>query len=196
MSGILFVIILYFCGGIPFSYLIPKIVKGLDIRNYGSGNVGSTNVIRNLGKRLGLVCLVLDALKVFIPLVIMQIVFREQENFYLYLCLASFAGVLGHDFPIFLGFKGGKGVASTMGVFFALNWLTGLLFFFTALSISLSTRLMSLASLTALIVAVVSVFPITRNWYFLVLYFSLAAFSFIQHRKNILRLLQGKENKF
>jgi glycerol-3-phosphate acyltransferase PlsY len=196
LIGIFFIVLLYFSGSIPFSYLIPKKIKGVNIREYGSGNVGATNVIRSLGTGIGILCMVLDALKVFIPLLLMQFILRNNPNLQLYVCFASFAGVLGHDYPVFLGFKGGKGVACTMGVFFGLHWLTGLLFLLTALSIALSTRIMSLASLISLVISVIVVFPITQNWYYFTLYIALCLFSFFQHRKNILRLFQGKENRF
>jgi len=194
--GPLFIVLLYLSGSIPFSYIIPKTLKGVDIRRYGSGNVGATNVIRSLGSKLGILCMVLDALKVYLPLILMQFALKDAPNKDLYLCLASVAGILGHDFPIFLKFKGGKGVACTMGTFFALHWLTGVLFLLTAVSIALSTRIMSLASLTSLTLAVIFVFPITQNWSYFALYLFLCLFSFFQHRKNIVRLLKGKENKF
>ncbi|HPH10736.1 MAG: glycerol-3-phosphate 1-O-acyltransferase PlsY [Thermotogae bacterium] len=196
MIGVLFIFLLYLSGSVPFSYIIPKKLKGVDMRRIGSGNVGATNVIRNLGVKLGILCMILDALKVYIPLMIMQTVLKDYTQKELYLCLAAIAGIIGHDFSIFLKFKGGKGVACTMGTFFALHWLTGALFLMTALSIALSTRIMSLASLTSLTLAVIFVFPITQNWYYFALYLFLCLFSFFQHRKNIVRLLQGKENKF
>ncbi len=196
MIGVLFIILLYLSGSIPFSFIIPKALKGVDIRQFGSGNVGATNVIRNLGKKIGILCMILDALKVYIPLMIMQTVLKDYVYKDLFLCLAAIAGIIGHDFSIFLRFRGGKGVACTMGTFFALHWLTGALFLLTALSIALSTRIMSLASLTSLTLAVIFVFPITQNWYYFALYLVLCLFSFFQHRKNIIRLLQRKENKF
>ncbi|HPE67987.1 MAG TPA: glycerol-3-phosphate 1-O-acyltransferase PlsY [Thermotogota bacterium] len=194
--GVLFVIILYFCGAFPFSYLVPKIWKGVDVRKVGSGNVGSTNVIRAVGKPIGGFCMILDALKVFLPLLVMKWVMTGQPHFSLWLSLAALSGVMGHDFSIFLRGRGGKGVASTMGAFFGIHLLSGSLFLALATTIALSTRLMSLGSLVGLVASTLIIFPLTHDWYYLALYLFLTLFSFYQHRKNLIRLWQGKENPF
>ncbi len=198
-TGILFVFLLYFCGSIPFSYFVPKKLSGVDIRTVGSGNIGATNVIRALGKKIGVLCLILDALKVFIPLLILKfIVFSNGSQFeqQLWFSAAAVAGVLGHDYSIFMRFKGGKGVSSSMGVFFAVNWISGSIFLGLGLLLAFTTKIMSVTSFTALTVSTVLIYFLTDSWVYLCLYIFLSLFSLFRHRKNILRLLKKEEKKF
>jgi len=196
MKEILFIVILYFSGSIPFSLILPLWLKKIDIRKYGSGNVGSTNVIRIAGKKIGLICMALDCLKVFIPLTIMRIFLKDQQNFDIFFSLAAIAGVLGHDFPIYLGFKGGKGVASTLGAFFAVNWIAGFIFLGISTFIAVTSRIMSIASVIGMIISTIFVYFLTNNLTYFLLTVCLSAFSLYRHRKNLSRLFKGEEKKF
>ena len=116
-SNYLLFLICYFIGSIPFGYIFFKIIKKDDIRNYGSGNIGATNVNRLIGKKFGIVTLILDFLKTFCPCVIMHKYYGTEVG----VISGSFT-ILGHIFPIWLKFKGGKGVASYMGFMLATSW--------------------------------------------------------------------------
>lgn len=196
MTEIFFIVLLYFCGSIPFSLLLPLWVKKTDIRKFGSGNVGSTNVIRVIGKKFGLICMALDCLKVFIPLAVMRFFLKDVPNFDIYFAIASFFGVLGHDFPIFLRFKGGKGVATTLGAFFAMNWIVGAIFLTISTVIAVTTRIMSMASIIGMIIGTFLLLLLAKNTTFFILAIILTSFSVYQHRKNISRLIKGQEKKF
>ncbi|HOO32344.1 MAG TPA: glycerol-3-phosphate 1-O-acyltransferase PlsY [Thermotogota bacterium] len=197
MINIFYVVLLYICGSIPFSYIVPMKMKGIDIRTVGSGNIGATNVLRGCGLKIGIVCLILDALKAFIPLMLMRYVFIPADpNLSVWLSVAAFAAILGHDFSIFMKFAGGKGVSSTMGVFFAIHPISGLVFFTLGLTIALTTRVMSLASIVAMMVATICIFFLVDQPAFWILYICMTLFSVYRHRGNIRRLIKGNENKF
>ncbi len=197
MTNIIVVIFAYLCGSIPFSFLIPHYWKGTDIRQVGSGNIGATNVIRALGKPIGILCLVLDSLKTYIPVMLIRYVFMKgSPDMPLWLALAAFAGVIGHDFSVYMKFRGGKGVASTMGVFFAINPVSGLVFLTLGLTLAFMTRIMSVASIAALTVTTICIFFLEDQTAFHLLYIALTLFSILRHRKNVIRLIKGNENKF
>jgi len=198
-TGIIFCCILYLCGSIPFSYIIPKKKKGIDIRDYGSGNIGATNVIRSLGKKIGIICLVLDASKVFLPLIIIKYLILKDmtlNEHQILLSLAAIAGVLGHDYSIFMKFKGGKGVSSSMGVFFAINLISGSIFLGLGIFLAFKTKIMSVTSFTVLTVSTVLIYFLTGSWIYFFLYLFLSLFSLFRHRKNLIRLIKGEEKKF
>ncbi|PNR87646.1 membrane protein [Petrotoga sp. 9T1HF07.CasAA.8.2] len=182
-------IISYLCGSIPFSFLIPW-SKGIDIRKTGSGNVGGTNVLRALGPKWGLLSITLDFLKAFIPILIIRLIFGV-DSWVPYLSLIVL--VLGHDYPIFLKFKGGKGVASTLGGYFALSPLLGAIFLLVWIPVELSTKYVSLSSLLGLLVtAILGYFLDTKMG---ITYTILFLLSLYKHRSNIKRLLSNSENK-
>jgi glycerol-3-phosphate acyltransferase PlsY len=182
-------IISYLCGSIPFSFLIPW-RKGIDIRKTGSGNVGGTNVLRALGPKWGLLSITLDFLKAFIPILIIRLIFGV-DSWVPYLSLIVL--VLGHDYPIFLKFKGGKGVASTLGGYFALSPMLGVIFLLVWISVVLLTKYVSVSSLLGLLVtAILSYF---WNLKLGITYTLLFFLSLYRHRSNIKRLLSNSENK-
>jgi glycerol-3-phosphate acyltransferase PlsY len=182
-------IISYLCGSIPFSFLIPW-RKGIDIRKTGSGNVGGTNVLRALGPKWGLLSITLDFLKAFIPILIIRLIFGV-DSWVPYLSLIVL--VLGHDYPIFLKFKGGKGVASTLGGYFALSPLLGAIFLLVWIPVELSTKYVSLSSLLGLLItAILGYFLDTKMG---ITYTILFLLSLYKHRSNIKRLLSNSENK-
>lgn len=189
MEYFLVALICYLCGAIPFSYLLPKLKK-VDVRKVGSGNVGGTNALRAAGPVIGFSCMVLDALKTFIPVLVFAQIYQHDKIF---IGLAAMSAVLGHDFPIFLKFKGGKGVASTCGVFFALCPVCGFTFLGSWLSLTILTKYVSVASIVSLFLA--SFVAVFFNRDIAVLFFLLATLSTLRHSDNIERLLHGTERK-
>jgi len=182
-------VICYLFGSIPFSFLIPW-SKGIDIRKKGSGNVGGTNVLRTLGPKWGALSMALDFLKAFVPVLIIRSLFGVDLWVPL---LALLSVVLGHDYSIFLKFKGGKGVASTLGGYFALTPVFGLIFLLIWFPIELTTKYVSLASLSGLLfVAIFSYFIDPKIGF---IYSILFLMSLFKHRSNVKRLLSKTENK-
>jgi len=189
---LLLIIFGYLFGSIPFGYLISKL-NGVDIRKVGSGNIGGTNVIRALGKKWGLLTGILDVLKGVIPvfLAVKFLPFDWQ------IALVAIFPVLGHIFPIWLNFKGGKGVATAAGVLFVLlGWQNSLILILVWLLILAILQIMSLTNLL-LVASLPLIFWFTS---FPLAYFilSLALFVLISwaHRENIRRLKKGEESKF
>ena len=182
----------FFISSIPFGYVIGKL-KGIDIRQHGSGNIGATNVSRVLGKKYGALVLVLDALKGALPVLAVKLYGLPFE----YQVLAGLFAVLGHCFSPFLRFKGGKGVATGLGAFIVISPKITLLAFFIFLAVFLLTRYVSLSSITAALS-----YPILFRFlekpselsFILVSLTSLVIVA--KHHSNIERLLKGEEKKF
>jgi glycerol-3-phosphate acyltransferase PlsY len=191
----------YLLGSIPFGYLLVRIFRKQDIRATGSGNIGATNVARSGAKGLGILTLILDALKGFVAVWIAQQVAAHYvfPQAYDVAVAAGLAAVLGHCFPAWLGFRGGKGVATALGVFFALVPLTTVLYLLAVfLVIVFFTRYVSLASIVA--AALFPLFalphasaktPIVIAGYILIPLIVIA-----KHHQNIRRLLSGTESRF
>ncbi|CCF78152.1 hypothetical protein wOo_04760 [Wolbachia endosymbiont of Onchocerca ochengi] len=179
----------YVLGSIPFSSIITKI-KGINLREIGSGNIGATNIARTGNKELAALALFLDSLKGFIAVYAAQQFFNNGIITYTSAILA----VLGHMFPIWLKFNGGKGVATTLGILIALNTRVALLFVLIWLVAFSTLRYSSLASLTSITVVVIATFFFQRELFFVLLI--VAILIFLKHHKNIVNLLQSKEYKF
>jgi len=201
MSWILSIAIAYLLGSIPFGYLLVRIFRHEDVRSIGSGNIGATNVARSGAKGLGIATLILDALKGFTAVIIAQHI-GVHAGFpaaYEIAVCAAVAAVVGHCFPVWLGFRGGKGVATALGVFFALVPITTVLYLLAVfVVVVLFTRYVSLAS----IIAAVS-FPLlallhapTRTPIIVVGYIVIPIIVIAKHHGNIRRLLNGTENRF
>ena len=198
----LFIIIMfsYLSGSIPFGLILTKGFSGKDIRNIGSGNIGATNVLRTGNKFFAFLTLSLDMLKGYIPVILTLQLFPE------YIQISSLMCILGHIFPIWLNFKGGKGIATYLGILFALSISLSFLFIFTWLVVSLIFKYSSLSSMfSSLTVLVVSVFKVNaikainpdllygHNINFLLfIFFILIIFT---HRKNINNLKNKTEKK-
>jgi glycerol-3-phosphate acyltransferase PlsY len=186
-----FIVFSYLLGSIPFGYLIFYFSEGKDIRTLGSGNIGATNVLRSKGKLAGILTLALDIIKGAVP-VIYGLLHFDQPWFVL---LGALAVLLGHVFPVFLKFRGGKGVASLVGVFLVFYYPALLVFLAVFLLTLKLTRYVSLASLLA-----------TAALFFCILFTQVAETAMVvfamllliafRHRANIQRLLAGTENKF
>ncbi|MGX9891715.1 glycerol-3-phosphate 1-O-acyltransferase PlsY [Wolbachia endosymbiont of Protocalliphora sialia] len=180
----------YILGSIPFSLIIAKI-NGINLREVGSGNIGATNVARTGNKFLAAIALFLDTSKGFIAVYTAQ-QFCDNNDFYIY--VSAILAVLGHMFPIWLRFNGGKGVATTLGVLIALNISIALAFVFVWLIVFFIFRYSSLASLAATAAAVIASFFFQKELFLILL--TVAILIFLKHYKNIANLLQGREHKF
>ena len=212
----------YLVGAIPFGFLIGKLHKGIDIRKHGSGNIGATNVTRVLGKGWGRLCFFLDFLKGAVPVIAASMLStRESSQFVvehlpewlkvepclpdpggLLACVAAFAAVCGHIWPVYLNFKGGKGVSTAAGAILALNPLSLLSAGAVWVIVFFASRYVSLASIAAAVSIAVFcvVYKIAglsnANPPEMILFFLLAALSVTKHASNIRRLREGTENKF
>jgi glycerol-3-phosphate acyltransferase PlsY len=189
---ILYLIFAYLCGAIPFAYIISKVFYGVDIRTLGSGNPGATNVFRAIGKKPGVITFILDVLKAFLPTFF---AFYIDDSFS-YSAAVAVAALFGHIFSVFLRFKGGKGVASGLGAFFALLPMPALIALVVFVIVFLSTGYVALGSICA-------AFSLPLAAYFTgyppeVVIFAFAASLLIiyKHRANIKRLRNGTENRF
>ena len=190
--SLLFIIIFYLMGSIPFALLIPKIFGHGDIRNIGSGNVGATNVLRTGNKFLAFLVLSLDVLKGLFPFIILNL-YLENISLLQTIFLCHFS-ILGHIFPIWLKFKGGKGVATYIGFLFGVNLILALFFLVTWLTIALIFKYSSLSSLIATTIAPIY-FIVKGDNYTVIFLIYLLAVIVIKHHENIKRLLNRTENK-
>ena len=204
---IIVAIIAYLIGSINFSVLISKKMAGFDVREKGSGNAGTTNMLRSVGKKAAVITLVCDILKGVVSIVIAIIVGNIAKNLdrELLLQIAGIAVVLGHTFPVFFGFKGGKGVATSLGVLLMSNWQIGLICLVFAVVLMALTRMVSLGSCAAAVLFPVLTLFINQHYTVLTdgksgrVYFVysviLAIIVLYNHRSNIKRILNGTENK-
>ena len=186
--------IVYFFGSIPFAYILPKIFGLGDIRNLGSGNVGATNVLRAGNKLLAIIVLAFDIIKGFAPLFILKNYYHNELSEIIILFIGS-AAILGHIFPIWLKFKGGKGVATYIGFLFAINYIFGIFYIITWLLIALLKKYSSLASITSLVLLpfFVMIFYYEKNLIYLLILINLIIIS--KHYSNIYRLIHKSETK-
>lgn len=180
----------YLIGNISFAYYAGRIFGGFDIREKGSGNAGATNVIRVLGWKIGIGVFVLDALKGLAAAAIGLVLGGEVGAM-----LAAFGVVLGHDFPVFLNFRGGKGIASTTGIFLFLFPLPALGSVLLFILIVLVSRWVSLGSLVFVSCVLAYVLVSGQPTAYAVLAAGLTLFAFLRHSANIQRLLRGEENR-
>ncbi len=194
----------YLIGSISSAVIISKTIFGRDIREEGSGNAGATNMLRTHGKKMGALTLILDVLKgviaVLIGFLIKNIVSGDEFILRIIPFIAGLFVILGHNFPVFFNFRGGKGVATSLGVVLTLNYKVALIVAIIALLVMVITRYVSLGSVLAgvLYVAVdLSYMIFTDNFYYPELIFSVlvGGLLIIRHRQNIKRLLNGTENK-
>ncbi|MDQ0565605.1 glycerol-3-phosphate acyltransferase PlsY [Qipengyuania citrea] len=177
----------YLIGSIPFGLLLTKAAGMGDVRQIGSGNIGATNVLRTGNKGLAAGTLVLDLLKGFAPVAVAGHLWGEVA-----MAFAAGAAVLGHCFPVWLGFKGGKGVATNAGVAFGLAWPLGLAYAFVWLSILAIFRISSLAGMAA-VVAAAAAAPLFGYPQFFPVLGAIALLIIYLHRENIVRLAKGEE---
>ena len=204
---IIMAVIAYLIGSVNFSVILSKKMAGFDIRKKGSGNAGTTNMLRSVGKKAAAITLICDILKGVVSIIIAIILGNivQESNKELLLQIAGVAVVIGHTFPIFFGFKGGKGVATSLGVLLMSNWQIGLICMVFALVLMLLTRMVSVGSCAAAVLFPVLTMFINEHYTVLTegksgsVYFIysliLAIIVLYNHRENIKRILNGKENK-
>lgn len=190
MHEIWFLVLSYLLGSIPFGYLIFFLTEKKDIRSLGSGNIGATNVLRNKGKLAGFLTLFLDALKGALPVIYGRQHFEAPEI----LALAGLAVVAGHIFPVFLAFRGGKGVGTFLGFWALFDWRIMLVFLVVFLLLAVLTRYVSLASLSAAAGVFLAALVLKVEWVAMITLL-MVLLIFLRHRENIKRLLAGRENR-
>ena len=196
-------IVAYLIGSISFSVIISKRVAGFDVRENGSGNAGATNMLRSVGKKAAVLTLLCDALKGVLAIIfaIVAGAIAKNSDKALLVQMAGILVVVGHTYPVFFGFKGGKGVATSLGVLLMTNWKIGLICLVFALVLMALTRIVSMGSVGAAILFPVLTLFIHTNYTisegssYLVYSIILALIVAFNHRSNIRRILNGTENK-
>jgi len=184
----LILLISYLMGSIPFGFLLTKIFLNKDIRKIGSGNIGATNALRTGNKIIGYSTLLLDILKAIIPVLIIKFYFPQL------IFLSSLSIFLGHVFPIWLKFKGGKGVATYLGILFCINYILGLIFIISWFVVFLISKYSSLSSIISTLIIPIYYYYFTgsQNIFFFIAMFILI---FYTHKENIKRLINNTESK-
>ena len=201
VAYIVVAILSYLIGSINFSIIISKKVAGFDVREKGSGNAGTTNMLRTVGKKAALITLVCDILKGVISILLALLIGKiaKEANNSILVQIAVILVIIGHTFPIFFKFKGGKGVATAVGVLLTTNWQIGLICLIFGLVLIALTRMVSLGSITAAILFPILVLFIKTNYIVEGNYFIysliIAVMVVFNHRENVKRLLSGTENK-
>jgi len=195
VRSIVFVVFAYLCGSVPWGFIIGKFC-GVDVRTVGSKNIGATNVTRCVGKRAGQLCFALDFIKGLAPVLVVQYLGVGEKV----LLMVLVAAVIGHMFPVFLNFKGGKGVSTAAGAIAALAPIPLVAALTVWVVVFLVSRYVSLASITAAAVLAtvswVTVLTANLSWQKAALLTVVAALAIFRHRENIVRLMNGTENRF
>jgi len=200
-------VLAYLLGAIPFGLIISQGMAHTDIRKYGSGNIGATNVFRTLGTKLGLLTAVLDlgkaALAVWLGMLIIGsdpfVVAGYDIHIQCAQCLAAIMVMVGHNWSVYIGFKGGKGVACFIGGLLVINWVVALIGLTAGISVALATRYVSLGSMLASLCVFLALLVLALmalvNPLFALYGLVAAGLIIFQHRTNIARLQEGKENR-
>jgi glycerol-3-phosphate acyltransferase PlsY len=189
---IIAIILSYLLGAVPFGLLFAKVFSGVDVRTLGSRNIGATNVLRTSGKTAAILTLIADMLKGFLPPVLARLAFQDD-----YLCaLSGAAAILGHNFPVYLGFKGGKGVATSFGVILAVSPLIGAISLLAWIAAAYIWRYSSLSALISFALYPLLTYAMhagSKPHGLLALF--IAGLIYVRHRENIKRMLAGTEPK-
>ncbi len=188
MELILVISISYLMGSIPFGLILTKIFLKKDIREVGSGNIGATNVLRTGNKTIGYLTLILDVIKAVIPVLYIKIKFPEL------IYISSLLVFIGHVFPVWLKFKGGKGVATYVGILFSINYILAIVFAFSWLIIFFISKYSSIGSILSSLTISIFIFLNSsyENEYFFIIMFVLILYT---HRENVKRLINKEESK-
>ena len=188
MELIIIILISYLMGSIPFGLILTKTFLNKDIREIGSGNIGATNVLRAGNKIVGYLTLILDVLKAIIPIIYIKLNYPDL------IYVSSLSVFLGHVFSIWLKFKGGKGVATYVGILFCINYFLGVIFVISWLIIFIISKFSSLGSILASLIIPIYIFLNSdyNNEYFFIIMFVLILFT---HRENVKRLINKEESK-
>lgn len=201
VTYIIIAIIAYAIGSINFSVIFSRKFAGFDVREKGSGNAGTTNMLRSVGKKAAIITLICDILKGIVSILIALVVsyFVKEADKSILVQLAGFFAVFGHTFPIFFEFRGGKGVATALGVILLTNWQIGLICLVFALCLIILTKMVSLGSImTAILFPILTIF-IHENFIasgnYIIFGIALGLLVVLNHRANLKRILEENENK-
>lgn len=191
---LLVLILSYLIGSVNFSIIICRIKTGKDIRNFGSGNAGATNTLRTLGKGAGISVLILDVLKTVAAALISISIYKGDKSAAIY--MSAIGTVLGHNYPVWFGFKGGKGIAVSAAAVFLADWKIGLAITVFSLLVMAVSKYVSLGSISGAALLIILALIFKRNDEMFI-FFSIAIgiLAIYRHKENIKRLLEGKENK-
>ena len=186
-----FIVLSYLIGCINMAYIFSTKIKNTDIRKYGSGNAGATNVLRTFGLKSAVLVFAGDALKgslsVGLPM------YFNMPDWTIILC--AFSCIAGHNWPVFLNYRGGKGVSSTIGIFAVLNFKLALIIVIIGVSVGVISKMVSLGSLVGVYSAIVIYLIAACPLYMVIIAAILALMTTYQHRQNIVRIIHGEENK-
>jgi glycerol-3-phosphate acyltransferase PlsY len=189
---ILVILISYILGSIPFGYIVSKLVKKIDIRDYGSGNIGATNTLRILGPFMASIVLIGDIGKGYFSIYLSRLI--SQDSIFI-LTMAGLAVICGHDWSLFLKFKGGKGVATTFGVILALNPMISILAAIVWGIVIINTRYASLSSISAVISIMIFTILFKQPYEYIIFSMIIIILTIFRHQENIKRLKLGNESK-
>jgi glycerol-3-phosphate acyltransferase PlsY len=189
---ILVILISYILGSIPFGYIIGKLVKKIDIRDYGSGSIGATNTLRILGPFVASIVLIGDIGKGYFSIYLSRLISHDSI---LILTIAGLAVICGHDWSLFLKFKGGKGVATTFGVILALNPMISILAAIVWGIVIITTRYASLSSISAVISIIIFTILFKQTYEYIIFSMIILILTIFRHKENIKRLKLGNESK-
>lgn len=193
MSQLLMLVTSYLVGCISGSYILGKLFYKKDIRNYGSGNAGTTNAMRVFGKKFGIITFLIDFIKGAVLILILKFIFKLDNT---KLLLASLFCILGHDFPFNMNFKGGKGVATTLGTFAIFNFLPTLISVVFWIIFTLIFNTASISSIAFFILLfLINIYFKTFSDFQVILLIIVVSIGIFRHNSNIYRLITGKENK-
>ncbi|WP_138158962.1 glycerol-3-phosphate 1-O-acyltransferase PlsY [Peptoniphilus catoniae] len=189
----IFLALSYLIGSISGSYLIGKIFLNKDIRKFGSGNAGTTNAMRTFGKKFGIATFIIDFLKGFINISLVKIILNPSCDF---LILCALFCVLGHDFPFHMNFKGGKGVATTIGTLAVINFYLTLYGVIIWIVVVILTKIVSVGSMSFYI-SIVFLYTLFGNYsdFTYIILIIIASLGIFRHNTNLYRLIEGRENK-
>lgn len=192
MKVLVTIALCYLIGSFSSAYILGKLIMKADIRSYGSGNAGATNALRVFGKKIGLMVFILDILKGILAVYIGGKILGYDGKI-----LGGFFAVIGHMWPIFLKFRGGKGIATSFGMLLSIHWPTAIITLIGFIIVLLLSKYVSLASISACVLAPIVIAlvkePFDRKFFIAVLIIAIT--SIIKHRSNIRRLLNGQEYK-
>lgn len=193
MKYILIGIISYLLGSISFAYILGKLILKKDVRNYGSGNAGATNAIRSFGKKIGVMVFMGDFLKGVIAVILGRSLGGQIGAY-----IGGAFAIIGHNWPVFLNFKGGKGVATTIGVMALVDFHLTLICVIIGIIIIIFTRTVSIGSILGMAFAPIAAILFVRPFDTILLLFCLfiSSMSIYRHKDNIKRIINGNENKF
>ena len=198
---IVMAIIAYAIGSVNFSVIFSRKFAGFDVREKGSGNAGTTNMLRTVGKKAAIITLVCDILKGVVSILIAILIgnISKDVDKAILVQIAGFCAVLGHTFPIFFEFRGGKGVATCLGILLLTNWQIGLICLTFGVLLIAITRMVSLGSIMAAILYPILTIFIHENYIvdgnYVIFGILLGLFVVFNHRKNLQRIISGTENK-